>query len=248
MSALADLQRMIADDLLGRAPAVIEGLIADGARADRATLAGVYRHAYGARLVEVLEAEFPGTRGLMGAAAFADAARAYVGRHPSHHPSVRWLGRSFAADLAEAGDPVAAEMAAFEWALGLAFDAEPGGIVSVAELAALPAEAWDDLRADVQPGLSVIELHHPVHEIWPAAKAGETVERPGPLAAPLALAVWRLGLDPQYRPLQPGEDQLLAAFRSGASFGEALGSLDPGQALNWFAGWCITEIISAMRL
>jgi len=248
MSALARLQRTIAADLLGHAPAAIESLIRDGARADRATLAGVYRHAYGARLVEVLEIEFPGTRGLMGPDAFAAAARAYVGRHPSRHASVRWLGRSFADDLAESADRAAAEMAAFEWALGLAFDAEPGSRVDVAELAALPAEAWEGLRADVQPGLSVIELCHPVHDLWPAAKAGEMVERPAPLPAPLALAVWRLGLEPQYRPLQPGEDHLLAAFRAGASFGEALGPLDPGQALTWFAGWCMTDMVSAIRL
>lgn len=247
MSALADLQRTIADDLLGHAPGRIEALIGDGPRADRSTLAGVYRHAYGARLVEVLEAEFPGTRGLMGAEAFADAARAYVGRHPSTHASVRWLGRLLAEDLAGAGEAAAADMAAFEWALGLAFDAAPGKRVEVGALAALSGEEWEGLRVDFQPGLSALTLHHPVHELWPLAKAGESLAPPARLAEPLALAVWRLGLEPQYRPLQPGEDDLLVRLRDGARFGEALGDGDPAQALTWFAGWCMTEMVSAIR-
>ncbi|MCW0182640.1 MAG: DNA-binding domain-containing protein [Zavarzinia sp.] len=247
MSALTQLQRTIADDLLGRAPGRIEALIGDAPHADRTTLAGVYRHAYGARLVEVLEAEFPGTRGLMGADAFAKAARAYVGRHPSTEPSVRWLGRLLAGDLAAAGDTVAADMAAFEWALGLAFDAAPGEKVEVGALAALSGEEWEGLRVDFQPGLSVLTLHHPVHELWPLAKAGESLAPPARLAAPLALAVWRLGLEPQYRPLQPGEDDLLARLRDGSRFGEALGDADPARALTWFAGWCMTEMVSAIR-
>ncbi len=248
MSALAQLQRTIADDLLGHAPGRIEALIGDGPRADRATLAGVYRHAYGARLVEVLEAEFPGTRGLMGAEAFADAARAYVGRHPSAQPSVRWLGRLLAEDLAGAGEAAAADMAAFEWALGLAFDAAPGARVEVGTLAALSGEDWEGLRVDFQPGLSVLTVRHPVHELWPLAKTGESLAPPARLAAPLPLAVWRLGLEPQYRPLQPGEDILLAGLRAGTRFGEALGDGDPAQALTWFAGWCMTDMVSAIRL
>lgn len=248
MTTLLALQRQIADDLMGLTPGLIEGLVVDAPRADRATLVGVYRHAYRARLIEVLEIDFPATRTLMGAETFAAAAAGYIGVHPSRHPSVRWLGRHLPAYLAATGQDAAAEMAAFEWSLGLAFDAAPAGTVDIADLAALGPEAWEGLKVDFQPGLSLLTLRHGVAETWPALRDGDATNAPSVLAAPLPYAIWRQGLEPQYRPLQPGEDGLLQAMAAGAAFAEALGETDPQQALQWFAGWCISEMISALRL
>lgn len=248
MSALRDLQQCFARDLLGGAP-VIEDMVEDAARASRRTMADVYRHAYGGRLVDVLAADFPVTHALMGAAEFAAAARAYVARHPSRAPSIRWLGRHLAGDLRDHGHAAGGAMAAFEWALGLAFDAAPGGTVTVETLAGLTPEQWEGLVPVFQPGFSDIAVDHAVHDGWAAFQAGQPPDAPA-LEAPVRLLIWRFDLDVRYRVATAAEGALLDALGNGAGFGAALGesTLEPQTAIELLASWCHSGIVAALRL
>ncbi len=245
MITLAQLQDTVARDLLG-SPGLIEPLIHDGPRAEKTVLADAYRYAYGARLVEVLGNDFPATAALLGPEGFDAAARGYIARHPSRHYSIRWAGRDLAADLAAQGLATAADLAAFEWALGLAFDAAEPGVAAVETLASLAPEQWEGLRLLPHPSLQRLDLGHAAHLAWAGFDATGAVEAPAALEAPLPLAVWRAGLDVQYRPLQPDEARLLDAMAAGAPLGAALGETDPALAVNFLAGWCAGGLVAEL--
>jgi len=247
MSArLRALQQTFARDLLGTG-GLIEPMIGDGPRAGRQAMADVYRHAYGARLAEALATDFPATAALLGPDVFAMAARDYLGRHPSERPSLRWLGRHFAADLDAQGLAAAGDMAAFEWALAKAFDAAGSPPVPLDTLAALPPEAWEGLRPAFQPGFTLLRVKHPVHRAWADFQAGTAMDLPA-LEEALPLLVWRLDLDVQYRPAASGEAPLVDALQAGQPFGAAVQALDldPGLAVNMMAGWCVAGLVGAL--
>ena len=77
-------------------------------------------------------------------------ARAYVAKHPSQHPSIRWAGRHLADFLATEApyrdDPWFADMARFDWALAFAFDAADAPAAGLADLVGVPPEFWGSIR------------------------------------------------------------------------------------------------------
>jgi hypothetical protein len=243
MTALVELQRGFARDVLGT-PGAISPQICDSARTDRETLLGVYRYAYGARLVEALGKDFPATAAQMGSDGFAAAARAYIAAHPSHRPSIRWLGADFAGHLAIQGRTEASDLAAFEWALGLAFDGGNAETVGPEALAALAPEAWESLRLRFHPTVQGLDLAHAAHLPWRDwRETGQITSIPG---VPTALMIWRRGLEVQYRALVPGEAMLFQRLREGLGFAAALEDIDPGQAVAWLAGWCAGGLIAGL--
>ncbi len=186
----------------------------------------VYDHAYVARLLEVMGEDFPAVHTLLGDDAFADAAAAYVRGHPSTARSVRWLGGGFANWLGETAPwsdlPVVADMAAFEWGLGLAFDASDADALGSAALATVPPEAWPILTFDFHPELNTAVLHHDVAPFQQAV-----VREQDPVAAPEVIpdgpqtwAFWRDGETCQvrYRALDTDEASGLALLRAGGDF------------------------------
>ncbi|MEQ8228828.1 MAG: DNA-binding domain-containing protein [Rhodospirillales bacterium] len=185
----------------------------------------VYDHAYEARLIEVMGEDFPAVHTLLGDDGFAEACSAYVRAHPSHARSIRWLGKDFAAWL-RATDlwsdvPVVGDMAAFEWALGLAFDAPDGEALAAEALARVPPEAWPVLTFDLHPSLNVFQLSHDVGPFQQAVARDED-----PDAAPEMLgerqiwAAWRDAetLTVRYRVLPTDEAAGLDVLRRGEEF------------------------------
>ena len=220
---LSEIERLFQDGLLGRSRTILP-LVRGNAREDAAAMFGVYEHAYWARLVEVLGVDFPGLKALLGEAAFDRLARAYVARHPSITPSIRWAGRLLpqfvATELPYAEDPWLADMARFDWALGHAFYAADAPAIGVAELAAIPAEFWGGLKLTLHPTLDLFAVSTPVDMARPqlladpAADIDRSARRAGGLMA------WRIGYDLKFRPLEALEYEALCAIRAGASFGD----------------------------
>lgn len=219
-ASLPELQNLFQDRLLtGRAD--IEAHLASGG-----PFLKVYDHAYVARLLEVMGEDFPAVHTLLGDDEFADAAAAYVRGHPSQARSVRWLGAGFAAWLGVTAPwsdlPVLTDMAAFEWGLGLAFDAPDGDALGVAALAAVPPEAWPVLTFDFHPALNTAALTHDVAPFQQAV-ANDRDPEAAPQAvpdAPQTWAFWRDGETCQvrYRALAAEEAAGLALLRAGGDF------------------------------
>ena len=107
--------------------------ILDSPREKREALFGVYRHAYGSRLVEAVRNDHELLHLYLGDEMFDEMAHAYVKAHPSGHPNLRWFSKSlpdFLRSNAPYSDhPVLSDLAALEKALNDAFDAAEGAVV-----------------------------------------------------------------------------------------------------------------------
>ena len=221
-----DLQRtesLFQDALLGGSPAILE-LVRGNAREDAATMFGVYRNAYWSRLAECLANDFPGLKRLAGDAAFDRLARAYVAKHPSEHPSIRWAGRDLAAFLAREepyrDDPWLADMARFDWALAFAFDAADAPAAGRADLAGVPPEFWGSVRLVFHPTLDVFRIATPVDQLRPLLLEDATTPVDRDARCERAVMVWRVGYDVKFRAIDPLEHAALQAMRSHANFGD----------------------------
>ena len=219
---LARLQRAFQACLLGQGD-FLQALVADGPNADRRTRIDVYREGYALRLVEALEADFPGLLVIAGRQAFDALARAYIATHPSRHASVRWFGRHLGAFLAANppwnASPALAEMAHFEWALGEAWDAPDAPPVPVSALLALPVDAWETLSFAAISSLRTLTFRFDVPQTW--QRREETESQGFEVAAsggPVAWVVWRDDAKVQYRALERDEADVLRGLIAGENF------------------------------
>jgi len=258
-AALPDLQGMFQARLTeGRRD--IDGHLASGG-----PLMRVYDYAYVARLQEILGEDFEATHTLLGDDAFAEATRDYIGAHPSTYRSVRWLGHAFADWLAMtppwSETPVVADMARFEWSLGLAFDAADADPLAVDALSDVPADVWPALKFSFHPALDAVTLGHDVTAFQQAVARGEDpTEAPASFDEPTTIATWREAetLAVHYRALTPDEAGGLRVVRDGGSFAglcETLADRDEDNAAalaagylrNWFAaGWIVGAYADGM--
>ncbi len=126
----ADFQRGI---LTGDDTVLAE--ILDSPREKRETLYGVYRYAYGSRLVEALRNDHGLLHSYLGDEAFDEMGHAYVKARPSEHPNLRWFSQGLPEFLRSAepycNHPILADLAALEKALNDAFDAAEGEVLEL---------------------------------------------------------------------------------------------------------------------
>src|SRR6266704_7093504 len=126
----ADFQRGIleGDD------AILDEIL-DSPREKRATLFGVYRYAYGSRLVEVMRNDHELLHLYLGDEMFDEMGYAYVKARPSEHPNLRWFSQGLPEFLKSAepyrNHPVLSDLAALEKALNDAFDAAEAPVLEL---------------------------------------------------------------------------------------------------------------------
>ena len=220
---LLDMERLFQDGLQGRSRDILAH-VRGNAREDAATMFQVYQHAYWARLVESLGADFPGLKALAGAAEFDRVARAYVARHPSVDPSIRWIGRLLPEFLKTEApyrdDPWWTDMARFDWALAHAFDAADAPAATLAQLATVPPEFWGGLRLKLHPTADSFEISTPVDEVRPKLLADSGLSFDRAMRRDGALMVWRIEYDLKFRAIDANEHAALGAARTGATFGD----------------------------
>lgn len=256
--SLGGIQSLFQDRLLIGDDAVMAHLTDEG------PFLKVYDHAYEARLLEVMGEDFPAVHTLLGDDEFAAAATDFVREHPSRARSVRWLGAPFAdwlrrtAPWSEA--PVLADMAAFEWALGLAFDAADAAALTIDRLAAVPPDAWPGLTFEGHPSLVLVDLGHDVAPFQQAvARDEEPTGAPRRFAMRRVVAVWRepRSLIVQFRDVPSNEALALELLRAGKTFQSlcealaetGLGETAPQHAASYLrqwleAGWMIDPMVS----
>ncbi len=202
----------------------VEAKVREGPRAAVKDRLAIYARAYRSRLVEVLDADYPALHLLAGDEGFSEIAHAYIEAHPSQHPNARWFGRHMPAFLSSdaryAASPVLAEMAEFEWAMSLAFDAADEPVMTLSDLAALPPDDWPGLRLRLHPSLQMCELKWNVPPFWRADQ--QAAEPPVLVESKLAVpwVVWRRELTTYYRFVEPDEAVLLRAVAEGATFAQ----------------------------
>lgn len=232
MNALPQLQGAFQDYVLGQgdaAPALLDAVRRQGALGPQARLA-IYHNAYRARMREALCEAYERSWTYIGDALFETLAAAYLEAHPSSFSNLRWFGGGFPAFLAQelADYPWVAELAGFEWTLGLAFDAPDAPEARLDALRALAPQAWADLRFALHPSVHLLPMFHNSVALWQALGEERVPPEPAALAEARTWLVWRHALQPHFRSLDTFEANALQALARGATFGEICAGCEAG--------------------
>jgi hypothetical protein len=235
MSQLAKLQtdfmRYLYDDVKG---AAFKAQIINDQKVGAKKRLDIYYDAYRLRIIEVLGNDYPKLKNWLGDQLFESAARSYIEKYPSTYCNMRWVGQDMHAHLTKTlpQHPVAAELARFEWALGLAFDAEDASILTMQDLAEIPPQSWGDIKLKAHPGMQLLTFKHNAIEIWRALNIEETPRKPA--ISNEHCVVWRKTLDSHYRQLEHLEILALQKVMQGITFAELCEFLQGGQVVEGF--------------
>lgn len=228
--------------------------ILDSPREKRETLFGVYRYAYVSRLVEAMRKDYEFLHEYLGDEMFDTMARSYVAARPSRQPNLRWFSHDVPEFLKTnepySRYPVLPELAALENALSDAFDAVDALVLDPAALAALPPEAWKDLRFQRHPSSCRLDFSTNAAAVWRALKKGEVP--PDAVHEPSRLLIWRQDATPMFRELSEEEGMMWDEAAKGVSFGVLCSMLamydDPdsaaARAAGYLHGWVTAELLT----
>ncbi|MHB1142583.1 MAG: HvfC/BufC N-terminal domain-containing protein [Sulfuricaulis sp.] len=180
MSALTDLQSDFQAFLLDGNTRMLDR-VTGTAKVSAETRLAIYYDAYRLRLLEALASNYPVLRAWIGEEEFENIGIAYVAARPSRHFSIRWFGHllpEFLATTPPWDDKSGlAEMAALEWALSEAFDAEDGTVIGIEDMASIPAPAWPGMRLHFHPSAQRLDLRWNVPTVWKAINQSLDVEK-----------------------------------------------------------------------
>ena len=243
MKHLRQLQEKFQSYLL-RPDNSMDRLISSSERVAAQVRLTIYADAYRLRLLEALDTDFPGLHSLAGDEEFDRLGRAYIDAHPSGHFSLRWYGNHLTEFLCSTAPwrdhPVLAEMAAFEWAMSLAFDAANDGAITLEDVAAIAPDAWGDMRLQPHASVQRVDLLWNVPLFWKAVEADSELEAPQAGEHPVGWVIWRQGLNTHYRSLTVDEAWALDGLLAGQDFASLCEGLcewvDPDNAAAHAAG------------
>lgn len=258
--SLAELQELFQQAVMDGDDAILDR-ICDNSRTTRDVLLGVYRHAYAARLVEVLTIEYPHLQAYLGAPKFDQMARAYLKKHPSQTQNARWFGRHLPAFLAEDGAfrdrQELADLARLEFALSVAFDAEDAAVLGLENLAAFKPDDWARLVFERHPSAQLVRVTTDAMALWMAMKEGAPVPQSLDVGEHgQQILVWRQETMPKLRIAEPEEAMVWQEAQLGLPFGalcEMVATFAEPEtaavrAAQYLQGWVTCGMLSGARL
>ena len=234
MSPLRGLQADFKSFLLRGDERMLERVVGS-AKVSASRRLAIYYDAYRLRLLEALDSNYPVLHAWIGDEEFEKLGLAYLTSHPSAHFSIRYFGHRLPVYLAAAeayqDKPYLGEMAALEWALSEAFDAQDGSVMKTEDMGTVPPDAWPSLRFQFHSSVRRLNLRWNVPPVWKAINqnldsekngAGPTAEVPAPAAGeyPRSWLVWREALKTYFRSLSVDEAWTIDAAVAGATFAE----------------------------
>lgn len=260
MPNLAELQALLQRAVVDGDNAVLDH-IKPPPRDTQTVRLGVYRHAYGSRLVEFLENDFEKLRLFLGGDRFAQMARDYVASHPSDQPNARWFSRHLSeflrTDPRYRDDVGAGDLAALELAINEAFDATDADVVTIGDLAGVPPDSFATARFLPNPSVRRLTIMTNAADIWPELGAEEgTVRAAEARDTMVEILVWRQDESSHFRELCVEEAMAVDAMRDGVPFGvmcEMIAMMaEPDNAAVRAAGylrtWIDSEIIAGITV
>lgn len=255
MSELARLQDDFQRGILSGDDKVLSDIL-DSPKQQREVLFGVYRHAYGSRLVEALRHDHPLLHLYLGDEMFDAMGQAYVAATPSHHPNLRWFSQALPDFLKNSepysNHPVIADLAALEKTLNDAFDAADAPVLTLQDMAGFAPEVWSTLQFKPHPSSRRLDVPTNAAAIWLALKTDETP--PDARDAPAKLLVWRQEVTPMFRELAPEEAMTWDEAANGIPFGVLCTMLatydDPdgaaARAAGYLHGWVASGLLTGV--
>lgn len=248
VATLAELQARFQSHLL-HPTAEFRARLRQGPRGRLDERLAVYADGYRTRLMDALAEELPALSGFMGEPLFRTACHRFVEANPSTHRNLRWYGAGLADWLAATEPwrelPLLAEIARFEWTLGLAFDAPDEPTLALADLAGLAPEAWATLRFALHPAVHLLDLHGNAPAMRMAADANEPLPAAAHSDQAVTWLVWREDQVSHFESVEASEAWALRAAGAGLSFPELCAgathwhapSEAPAVAAGWLRNW-----------
>jgi hypothetical protein len=232
--------------------------ILDSPREKRETLFGVYRYAYGSRLVEAMRNDHKLLHRYLGDEAFDEMGHAYVKARPSEHPNLRWFSQGLPDFLKSAkpycNHPVLADLAALEKALNDAFDAKESPVLALEDMAGFAPELWNDLLFRPHPSACRLDVATNAAAVWLALKNDETPPDAATPDTPSRLLIWRLDSTPMFRELPAEEAMMWDETANGIRFGvlcEMLATYDDpdgaaARGAGYLHGWITAGLLTGV--
>lgn len=252
---LKQLQQNFKKHLLNQESPIIQHIVSDQLSSEFRL--GIYADAYTARLIEVLQSDYPALQFLLGEEAFVELSLFFINQHPSTYTSLRWYGQHLPTLLGKVESystkPYLAELAMFEWTLVDAFNASDQPAISEQEVARIPADKWPVLSFGFHPSVHSFQYQWNILPIWQAYKENGPYPAVEKLAQAQTCLVWRQELKTLFRTLAPDEAQMFAAARQGANFSELCEQLStvmedaeqvPLRAVSLLKTWISQELIT----
>ncbi len=256
--SLQAIQANFQDYVLGpsKQQPAIAAIVADHFGLPAGDRLAIYYDAYRIRLSEALSEAFNKTHGYVGDETFGDLCSAYIDKYPSRFRNLRWFGDAFPAFAAQSlpDYPVVAELAAFEWALGLAFDAADAPVLTVEEVQQLDAGDWEQVGFVLPPSLQMLSLHWNVPGIWLALEKEEAPPEAVYSEEACTWLVWRKDLQAHFRSLDAYESLALRGLAKGHSFSRVCAEaadlsehdITP-QIAGWLQVWLTESVLSGIK-
>jgi hypothetical protein len=260
MSDLQNLQQQFQDFLFNEA-APFKLQVISTQRAPAETRLTIYSNAYRSRLTEVLADTFPALHRYLGDLEFTKLAQAYIANYPSTFRSIRWYGdnlANFLKNYPQQNAKLLSEIAQFEWAMSLAFDAADDSVLQLSDLAAIPPQHWADISFVPQPSLQQLNLTWNIGPLWQALTNPEANIAIEPIenVNSISWLVWRKQLINQYCSLPEDEAWAITAMMAQKTFGEICSGLTQWlseeqaalRAGSLLKGWIVAGLIAKVQL
>ena len=257
MSDFARQQSEFQRGILTGDDAILDEIL-DSPREKRATLFGVYRYAYGSRLVEAMRNDHELLHLYLGDETFDEMGHAYVKARPSEHPNLRWFSQALPEFLGSAdpycNHPILSDLAALEKALNDAFDAMEAPVLTLEDMAGFAPEIWNDLMFKPHPGACRLDVRTNTAAIWMALKSDETPPDAILLDEPSRLLIWRQDTTPMFRELTAEEAMMWDEAANGIPFGvlcEMLATYDDpdgaaARGAGYLHGWITSGALTSV--
>ncbi|MEO8402779.1 MAG: DNA-binding domain-containing protein [Gammaproteobacteria bacterium] len=258
MSKLANQQVSFQQYLLNNNPEFISQVVSTQKVPAERRLA-IYHDAYHFRLIDALANNYPGLKQYLGCDQFERMARLYISDAPSPYRSIRWYGDKLFYFLKNQSDyydyPYLSELAEFEWAMTLAFDARDAFVLQIEDMMRIKPEAWIDMRLQLQPALQRHDFYWNVVPIWQAITDSDHL--PDPIVSDQAQpwVIWRTDYNVRFCLLKKEEAWAVDASIHGSTFSEiceglcqwineeAAGAYAASLLKSWIESGLITNII-----
>lgn len=194
----------------------------------------IYSHAYFARLLDCLKAEFPVLASAVGDELFDELMVGYLRRSPSRSYTLTRLGAGVASYLAEtcpasSGDTswpdFLIDLADLEWQFAEVFDGpgvEREQLLTAETLENMTPERWPQARLVTVPCLRVASFRYRIADYYLALR--EKADAAPPVRADSWLAITRRNYTVRHYPLSRFEFELLAELIAGRPVGAAVES------------------------
>jgi hypothetical protein len=211
---------------------------------------GIYAEMYYLRLIEVLTAEYPTTRTVLGDQLFERACRAFVARNPSTERTLQSLSVRFPRFLARylkgrRRARLAVDIARIERAMEDVFDAPRTEPLRYEALQKVPAGAWGGLTLRLTPALRLLELECDADACMTALRSHRP--RRTPRARPCYVIVYRHNLRAWRLKVSREQFELLRLLGKGWPIGRAVyrscrnlrvcADRLPALLSGWFRNW-----------